>query len=337
MSNFNKMKKTDILNFDTFLQLYKKVEIDGYANQVDQSIPDPAVSVVIFTYQHRDYIRKAIDGILMQKTSFPYEIILGDDESSDGTTEICIEYAQRFPEKIKLYLHKRKNNKHVLGKPSLVFQYYHNYYQARGKYVAICSGDDFWTDPEKLEKQYQFLENNKGYSICYHPWIDRKVDVHGNIVSEKERKSFPKASTMMTLNMKNEFRKAFFDVIQEDVCCWFTLKYKGSFKCLEEVKPTIIHLLDTSVTNSISKDFTNRHVKNLALNLYLGFKNDKERVNEACYRLVHTLFSQLKLNKHFFKLFFENLTIFFRHVSIGDFFKSLVWRYKNRNVVLHLS
>ena len=73
------------------------------------------VSVVVVTYQHEKYIRECLDGILQQKTNFPFEIIIGEDQSSDGTREICKEYADKYPEKIRLFLHSRENVIYING------------------------------------------------------------------------------------------------------------------------------------------------------------------------------------------------------------------------------
>ena len=85
-----------------------------------------------------------------------FEILVGEDASSDGTRDVCIAYAKKYPKKIKLFLHSRENNIRVYGKPTAKFNSAYNSYNAKGKYIAICEGDDFWTDPLKLQKQVDF-------------------------------------------------------------------------------------------------------------------------------------------------------------------------------------
>lgn len=126
------------------------------------------VSVCVQTYQHKDYIKKCLDSILMQKTDFPIELILGEDDSTDGTRQICIEYAKKYPDIIRLFLRKRKDVIHILGKPTGRFNVIENIKAAKGKYIAMCEGDDYWTDSLKLQKQTNFLEENKDFSICFH-------------------------------------------------------------------------------------------------------------------------------------------------------------------------
>src|SRR5690606_24296792 len=115
-----------------------------------------------------DYIRECIESVLNQKLSFQYEILIGDDDSTDGTREICMQYAKQYPEKIKLFLHKRENNILIEGRPSGRFNFIYNLYSARGKYIAFCEGDDYWTNTDKLQQQIKILESNKIYNICFH-------------------------------------------------------------------------------------------------------------------------------------------------------------------------
>jgi len=125
------------------------------------------VSVTCWTYQHAPYIRQCLDGILMQETSFPYEVIVGEDGSTDGTREICIEYAERYPERIRLFLRDR-NTSHLIYKGrDIMLNPVFCMMSARGKYIAICEGDDYWTDPFKLQKQVDFLEANPGYVLTF--------------------------------------------------------------------------------------------------------------------------------------------------------------------------
>jgi glycosyltransferase involved in cell wall biosynthesis len=128
--------------------------------------PDPVVSVCIQTYQHVAFIGKCLDSILMQETRFPFEIILGEDESTDGTRDICIAYANKYPGKIRLFLRSRKDVIYINGKPSGRFNFIENLKAAKGDYIAICEGDDYWTDKHKLQKQVDAMSN--GYGVVYH-------------------------------------------------------------------------------------------------------------------------------------------------------------------------
>ena len=123
----------------------------------------PLVSVSCITYNNNKYIRECLDGFLMQKTTFPIEVIIHDDCSTDGTKEIIEEYAAKYPNII--FPMFQKENQYSKGiKPNWEF----NFPRCRGKYIAMCEGDDYWTDPYKLQKQVDFLEDNDDFSICFH-------------------------------------------------------------------------------------------------------------------------------------------------------------------------
>jgi len=132
------------------------------------TLENPLVSVVVGVYNHERFIKLCLDGILMQKTDFKYEIILGEDASTDGTREICKEYAKRFPDKIKLFLRSRKDVIYINGNATGRYNFIENLKACQGKYIALCDGDDYWTDPLKLQKQVDFLEANNDFNICFH-------------------------------------------------------------------------------------------------------------------------------------------------------------------------
>lgn len=121
----------------------------------------PLVSIVVVTYNHEKFISQALDGILMQKTNFKYEIIVGDDASTDNTASIIRKYADNANDLFVTVL-REKNVGAINNFVDLISK-------TRGKYVAICDGDDYWTDREKLQKQINFLEKNQEYSGCCHP------------------------------------------------------------------------------------------------------------------------------------------------------------------------
>ncbi len=164
----------------------------------------PLISVCVQTYQHKGYIKQCLDSILMQQTNFPYEIILGEDESTDGTREICIEYANKHPNKIKLFLRSRKDVIYINGNATGRFNFMENLKACKGKYTALCEGDDYWTDPLKLQKQVDFLETNSDFSICFH-----------NVIIKNERNELNKAYQMHDVFDKDTFTTL--DLLQQ----WF--------------------------------------------------------------------------------------------------------------------
>lgn len=120
---------------------------------------DICASIFMLTYNQEDFIAQAIEGVLMQETNFGYELVIGEDFSADKTRAICEQYAEANPKKIKL-LPSYKN----LG---LIQNFIRTYKECNGKYVAICDGDDYWTDPLKLQKQVDFLDGNLDYNIVF--------------------------------------------------------------------------------------------------------------------------------------------------------------------------
>jgi glycosyltransferase involved in cell wall biosynthesis len=120
------------------------------------------VSINCVTYNHENYISDAIDSFLKQKTKFKYEILIHDDASTDRTVEIIKEYQNKYPDIIKPIF--QTENQYIKG----VKVYLINVDRAKGKYIANCDGDDFWTDPYKLQKQVDYMEKHPECSICVH-------------------------------------------------------------------------------------------------------------------------------------------------------------------------
>ncbi len=120
------------------------------------------VSVICNTYNHIRYIRDALEGFVTQRTSFPFEVLIHDDASTDGTADVIREYEARYPGLILPIC--QTQNQHSQGVKISSFQHP----RVRGKYVAFCEGDDYWTDPEKLQKQYDLMEKHPEVDICAH-------------------------------------------------------------------------------------------------------------------------------------------------------------------------
>lgn len=123
----------------------------------------PLVSIFCATYNHENYIGQAIEGFLMQQTNFPFEIIITEDKSTDGTALIIREYENKFPEKFVVFYHKEN-----LYSKKIDFFHTEVLPVIKGRYIAWCEGDDYWTDPYKLQKQVDFLEGNPEYVMCFH-------------------------------------------------------------------------------------------------------------------------------------------------------------------------
>lgn len=125
----------------------------------------PVVSVALVTYQHHGFIEMAVDGILAQKTDYPFEIVIGDDGSTDGTLETLERYRKAHPNRIRLLRAEPNLGRHT-GNGRLNF--IRTLRACRGKYIAVLEGDDYWTHPGKLQAQSQFLEDNPDFRFCFH-------------------------------------------------------------------------------------------------------------------------------------------------------------------------
>jgi glycosyltransferase involved in cell wall biosynthesis len=122
--------------------------------------PEPLVSVRLVTYNHEKYIAQCLEGILMQRTDFPFEVVVGEDCSTDRTREIVLAYADRFGDKLRV-LPAEANLGHMRNS-------YRIQQTCRGKYHAMIEGDDYWIDPLKLQKQADFMEAHPEVSLCFH-------------------------------------------------------------------------------------------------------------------------------------------------------------------------
>lgn len=133
---------------------------------------DIMVSILCLAYNHEKSVAQALDGMLMQNTDFKYEILIHDDASKDRTADIIRDYQSRYPDIINA-IYQEKNQYYNC---SIIKEYLRPV--ARGKYIAICETDDYWTDPDKLKKQVAFLKKHPDYTMCFH--AVEQVDSNGN-------------------------------------------------------------------------------------------------------------------------------------------------------------
>lgn len=123
---------------------------------------DVMVSICCLTYNQEEYIKEALEGFVNQKTTFPFEVLIHDDASTDGTADIIRQYEAEYPELIKpIYQTENQYSKNV------AISYVYQYPRAKGKYIAMCEGDDYWTDPLKLQKQVDYMESHPDCRLCF--------------------------------------------------------------------------------------------------------------------------------------------------------------------------
>lgn len=177
----------------------------------------PLVSIDCTTYNHENFIRDAIEGFLMQKTTFPVEILIHDDASTDKTASIVREYEEKYPHLIKpIYQTENQYSKRdgSIGRIQRG--------RARGKYVALCEGDDYWTDPLKLQKQVDFLENNKDYILTVGGYLAKYItDGNEDVIIRKVR--------------NNDFNNGYTFTLHDSLKFWLTQPLTALFRNKKEI------------------------------------------------------------------------------------------------------
>ncbi len=124
---------------------------------------DIAVSVLCLAYNHENYIRRCLDGLVMQQTDFAFEVIIHDDASTDNTAAIIREYQERYPDIIKpIFQTENQHSKKIAITRTYLSP------ASKGRYIAFCEGDDYWTDPHKLQKQFDALSAHPECHMCVH-------------------------------------------------------------------------------------------------------------------------------------------------------------------------
>jgi glycosyltransferase involved in cell wall biosynthesis len=190
-----------------------------------ENINKPLVSICSLTFNHEAFIRDCLDGFVMQKTNFTYEILIHDDASTDKTQTIIKEYQSKYPDLIKPIL--QKENQFSKGVKGINGKY--NFSRSQGKYLALCEGDDYWTDPYKLQKQVDYMEANPEVVLTHH--LYKNIDLDGKIISESKN---PLPCTLVYRNVMSDMPERG-DCPNGDRFLLTFLSLKGKFKYLENI------------------------------------------------------------------------------------------------------
>ncbi|MEM1404164.1 MAG: glycosyltransferase [Pseudomonadota bacterium] len=218
----------------------------------------PLVSVCCNTYNQQDYIAQCLDSILGQKTSFPFEVLVHDDASSDGTTAIVQSYAERFPRVVRPLIQEcnRWSRGHNIA-PEF------NFPRARGRYIALCDGDDAWADSQKLQQQVDFLEANSDYVLCFTDAVS--VDEEGRRqarlagcrrdLSARELQETASIFTLTTCfrNVIDAWPREFANARYGDLVIWSLLGDHGAGKYLADVRPALYRQNPRGIHSGIDK------------------------------------------------------------------------------------
>ena len=279
----------------------------------------PVLSVFNWVYNHKDFIRESIESILIQKTTFQVEIIIHDDASNDGTKEIILEYQEKHPQLFRNILHDE--NQWSQGKSVMtpLFE------KPRGEYIALTHGDDYWTDPYKLQKQVDFLEGNPEYSASMHrykvihenqperaPYLQGLADDYSAGIEDVL--SFGMDGTA-TLVFRRELIKPFFDSFHNfrngDTSIFLVLASQGPIKYFSE-SMAVYRRNESGITNhnsfkaynyfketnkflTFSDVYTNFNYSKVILESKLKIMDWIKQDYKTTYQKIHLFF----LNKYF--------------------------------------
>jgi glycosyltransferase involved in cell wall biosynthesis len=259
----------------------------------------PLVSVCVVTFNHKNYIKKCLEGILMQQTTFPFELVLGEDESDDGTRNICIKYAEKYPDKIKLFLRSRKDVIHINGKATGRYNFIESLKACQGKYIALCEGDDYWTDPLKLQKQVDFLEAHEDYAICFHKvkllnpkgnllddFITKIPNNYENFETLLGARNFIHTPSVVFRNCINQLPSQFKLAPFGDQFLHLLVAKHGKLKFLEEVMG--VYRYNVGVISKMSaKDIISANM--IQYSVLMSYFNDKNSLNILLIRQKQVL------------------------------------------------
>jgi glycosyltransferase involved in cell wall biosynthesis len=216
------------------------------------------VSVIMLTYNHEKFITQAINGVIAQKTNFPFELIIANDCSTDNTEKFIQDFKKKNSDIIKGYC----NIKNIGPK----FNFIKAYQLAQGDYIAMCEGDDYWNDCNKLQKQFDFMESNKDFSICFHD-IEMINATGQNILHdrlpEKDKKNYEKNELLIgaylptpTIFYKKfdiePFIKYFRKTYNGDTLLQSILTQNGKIKYLENINGSVVRIHDGGIWSSTS-------------------------------------------------------------------------------------
>jgi glycosyltransferase involved in cell wall biosynthesis len=294
----------------------------------------PLLSVFTVTYNHEQYIAQTIESVLAQKTSFPFEYIIGEDFSTDKTREIVKGYAEKYPDIIKVLLPPAN-----LG---MMQNCLNTFKECKGKYLALVDGDDYWTDPYKLQKQVDILEANPDISLCFHNF---KIQKNDNIFDNTIAKVPAKISTQYDICKQNYIQTcsvvcrnivtnlpSWYDTTLNagDYPLYMLLAEMGNFYYLDECM-CIYRIHPGGIYTNSKKEFLLKGNIHLLQTLSDNLKDKivKRTLIKRANKAVFDLFKEEINNKSYSNLFKDYRVYFFKlsfnmHIRlIGSLIKSI--------------
>jgi len=271
----------------------------------------PLVSICCMTYNHANFIRECLDGFVMQKTTFPFEILIHEDASTDNTANILKEYESKYSHLFRC-VYQTVNQFTIQNTLTNIL-----FPMAKGKYIALCEGDDYWTDPYKLQKQVDFLESNPDYTLCFHNVLINHEGVKGEdhlfckeVMDTTDIKNvinnyyIPTLSMVYRCNCISPLPEWFGEIYNGDYALQLLLSHQGKIKYINE-NMGVYRKQPGGLNATMQNKIVWRHKISLMnyFNIYTNFKyNDliKKRIDELFEE--YGVILKGKQNK-FFKLF----------------------------------
>ncbi len=283
----------------------------------------PLVHTRTMTFMHENYIRDCIEGLLMQKTTFPVQVLIHDDASTDKTSDTIKEYASKYPQLIKAYYQKEntysKKNKSEKVKLREPFRQWRI-----GKYEALCEGDDYWTDPYKLQKQVDFLEANPGYSLCFHN--SYQVDENNKTLNKSYLKDFqkkdltqeemisgaliPTQTVLYISEPLKEYKPNNKHVLNGDTFLFAYLGLFGKAKYIGEINPSAYRIHERGVWSRLDKIEQAKKTLITFNEIYKFVPKKFKRVVRFSISKIHASLARKYLDNQMYMEFFKHYTKF---------------------------
>jgi glycosyltransferase involved in cell wall biosynthesis len=281
---------------------------------------DLMLSIYIPTYNHEKYIAQALDGILMQKTKYSYEVLIGEDCSPDGTRNILKEYEKKYPEKFQMFYREHNMNGKVPNNAGDLKR------RCKGKYIIGLEGDDYWTDENKLEKQISFLESHPDYLAVAHNCVvvDANSMPNGEQYPECKDEEYTlkhfvseiMPGQLTTIMYRNYMRGDVIDtsLFQKglrpgDRLNYFALASNGKIHCIQKVMSAYRHIKNegTSYSAIHKYDFEKSEQWNLGLVEYAKVINNKQAQKYAEMLYFRNLMNGYSAKQCNVKEFFDSM------------------------------
>lgn len=231
------------------------------------------VAIYSIVYNHADFIRDCLEGFVMQKTNFRFVAIVHDDASTDQTAEIIREYAERYPELIQPIFEKENQYSKCDGSLARIMN--KAMVESGADYIAMCEGDDYWTDPYKLQKQVDFMEENKQYSACFHNARVLDENNHISLFNSLEESYIQPSESIIKRHwfiptaslMYRNFVAEYPDVMKNEIRDYAIELYyasRGPFYYMDDVM-SVYRLHQDSASKDIAKNQIKMHDDMIAL------------------------------------------------------------------------